>query len=512
MAGERAKVTRNIRMIYVVRATGFLSGILLVPIMIQSLGIDDFGLWILATAVFGYSGLLELGISGAVTKFVAQHRGEENAGELQRTVNSALSVTLLGGAIALAALSLLALFGGPLFKLQPDQLNKYEAVVGLLAVRALFAFPLSIPEAILKGYERYDLTSLVAGLAYLLTFVSIIGLLRAGAGLIEVTMVSILVPCVAGAANSAFAGRVAPSLAFGLSRHPFRQSKELFRYAAAGLVVSITTVAMYQADFFVVGVFLSTAAVGVYAVVAKFNQVVRELDWLTLQSVVPLASRLNSSGDGKRSRDLLLLGTRYLTAFEYPLVATLIVFAGPALAVWIGPSIGQWTWLVQVFLSYSLLIPSVNVAGYMLMGHGTMKPVVRAVLLTAILNVALSIVGTLLLGSIAGVVIGTVVAALATYPYWLFAFSRGLDIGAAALFRASLPSYLLAGVSFIVGSVFLYFVQGPLSLPLLLVGLSAAYLSALLTFMFVILKNPERGMLATELLGRRVAALVFRGG
>jgi O-antigen/teichoic acid export membrane protein len=509
LESSRKALTRNIQGLYAARAVGFLSGLVLVPVLISYLGLSNFGLWVLATAVFGYSGLLELGVSGAATKFVAQHRGEEDVEALQRTVNATVTVALIAGVLASFFLLALAFVGDHIFSITPAEAPLFRSILLLFSIRALFAFALALPEALLKGHERYDLSSMAAAAGYGATLLLTVSLLVTGHGLLEVSLVALLVPAFVALINAAFLARLHREIGFGLTRRPLRDSPGLLTFAAAGSVISLTTVLMYQADFFIVGVLLSTTAVGVYAVVAKFNSAVREFDWLTLQAVIPLASRLNAQGDTGRTRTLLEVGTRYLTVAEFTIVAALIAMMPALLNAWVGPAFVHWAWLGQLFLSYYLLTASVNVAGNILMGRGRMRTLLKVTVVTAALNFGLSIGLTWYWQSIVGVIVGTVIASFATYPYWLWAFSHELGSSPLVILRQTAPSYGAAGIAFLFGTAITTFVP---ALPAAVVVLSFVLVVAASLFIYalVFLDPHERALVTRELLGSKIADRLIR--
>jgi O-antigen/teichoic acid export membrane protein len=79
-------------------------GIITIPLLIRQLGVEEYGLWTLASAVIGVVTLAEAGLSTATTVFVAQDLGEEDVDGLSQTLT--VTVTMMLMMATLAAVSL----------------------------------------------------------------------------------------------------------------------------------------------------------------------------------------------------------------------------------------------------------------------------------------------------------------------------------------------------------------------------------------------------------------------
>ena len=67
----------NIATSYLRFGTGMLTVFLMMPFVIASIGMEQFGLWSLLFAVVGLFGLLDLGLATAAVKHVAEAAGSE---------------------------------------------------------------------------------------------------------------------------------------------------------------------------------------------------------------------------------------------------------------------------------------------------------------------------------------------------------------------------------------------------------------------------------------------------
>src|SRR5690242_1464671 len=82
-------------------------GFFLAPFVVHHLGNITYGVWILITSLVSYMGLLDLGMRGAVTRFVSKGAAQQSDQEANEAVSGALWIRLwLGAAIVVVAVLL----------------------------------------------------------------------------------------------------------------------------------------------------------------------------------------------------------------------------------------------------------------------------------------------------------------------------------------------------------------------------------------------------------------------
>jgi O-antigen/teichoic acid export membrane protein len=86
------------------------------PFVVHHLGNVTYGVWILANSSIAYMALLDLGMRGAVTHFVAKHHALGEHLESTRAVSVALGFRLLIGLIVMIASLALAALATKIFR------------------------------------------------------------------------------------------------------------------------------------------------------------------------------------------------------------------------------------------------------------------------------------------------------------------------------------------------------------------------------------------------------------
>src|SRR5258706_11823448 len=80
-------------------ATAVLINLVAIPITIRYLGVEGYGIFVLLTGLFGYFGLLDFGFSDGVIKYVAHHLELGDHESVTRSINAALLVQIITGAV-----------------------------------------------------------------------------------------------------------------------------------------------------------------------------------------------------------------------------------------------------------------------------------------------------------------------------------------------------------------------------------------------------------------------------
>jgi membrane protein EpsK len=91
-------VARNVSTRYIAIVVEGLIGLMVLPFNVAHLGRSAYGLWALTTSITWFVGVLDLGYSGALVKFVAEYRAWRDHTALNEVVSTiAMVFTALGG-------------------------------------------------------------------------------------------------------------------------------------------------------------------------------------------------------------------------------------------------------------------------------------------------------------------------------------------------------------------------------------------------------------------------------
>lgn len=140
-----------------------------VPLLLDRLGHERFGLLALAWGLIGYASVLDLGVGRALTHHIAVARGKSNGTAIPDLLVSALRVTWTTGTTALAIVVIAVLFGAKDFMaagvVSVPEFRASLAILGLaLLLQAVSASYRGVGEAYLR-FRALGLLRMLLGLA-----------------------------------------------------------------------------------------------------------------------------------------------------------------------------------------------------------------------------------------------------------------------------------------------------------------------------------------------------------
>ena len=381
---------------------------LLTPFILARLDSTLYGLWVLVGSVMAYGSLLDFGISGAITKYVAEYRAREQFDDAQHLVGTALVTYLtLGLLVVLLSIAFAPLFPR-IFNIPPENHSTARWLVILSGLGIGVAIPGNSTTAILRGLQRFDLLNLIGIISTLLLAIVTVIVLLLGGGVIHVAAVGIAVNFVMLIPTVWLIHRIAPDLRFGFVGASRRMFRILTSFSSSIFMLHIGGQLETKTDEIVIGAFLPVSTVTPYNLARKLSTLPQMLTEQFLTLLLPLASKLHAENDHARLRSLYIISTRLSLAIFLPVGVCLVFLARPFLTVWVGAAFAGYVPLVLILSLASLIDTSTWPAGSVLQGMGLPRFSGIMSIISGLSNLALSIILVKKIG-VMGVALGTLI-------------------------------------------------------------------------------------------------------
>lgn len=445
----------NVLSNYVTKLVSLATWFLLTPFILNKLGATDYGLWVLIGSVVSYGSVLELGIAGAVTKYVAEYTARGEPARAQSLIATVLRIYTVLGVVAFG-LSVAAAPAFPqIFQVPPEGRWTASNLVLIMGLAVGISIPSTITTAILWGLQRYDVYNALSVGGSLLTAVASVAVLLLGGGVIGMVAVTIPITLTMQVLAIWCIRRLGPELQFGWSGGEWQHVRPIVSFSWALFVTLLAGRLQTKTDEIVIGVFLPVSAVTPYALARKLSELPQVLTNQFMKILPPMASELDAVDDRARLRSLYVFGTRVTLATFVPLACILIVLARPILGLWVGSDYADSEVLVVILTLAGLIATSQWPAELILQGMDRHRPLAWMSSCSAIANVLLSIV---LLGQLGlvGVALGTLLPTTAVslgliLPYSMRTIGISASCGLRQIFlpvlAPALPTVLTLVVS-----------------------------------------------------------------
>lgn len=492
-------IARNLSTRYLAIGTEMALGLVVLPMNVSHLGPAAYGLWMLTWSVTAYFTMLDLGYQNGLIKYVAQYRAKGDT----RALNEILSTMF----VVFAALAGLAYLGAivaafnldALFQLSPEQVRLGRTVLLIVSLHVAAALAFGVFGGVINGFQRYDLNNVVGAVTGIVTALVNIAVLLAGYGLIELVAATTAVRLVSYLVYRANAYRVFPQLSVRPSLFRMARLREITPFSIHMAVIDWAHKLNHSFDVIVIGAFLNTTMVAVWAVAQRLSDAAQRLSNQLNEVLFPTVVDNDTASRLDRLQSILLIGTRLSLATVVPIAGTLMLNASPLILAWVGPDFAESALVLQILAATVIARVGASTANTVLKGAGKHRLVAVTGVVTAIVNLSLSL---LLIGrfGLLGVAVGTLIPVTIGSSAVLFpAGCRRLDVSLARAWREALwPALWPATVM----TAFMVLTRAaiPPSLVFVVLHTVAGMLVYALTFGFLAVRPQERRFFVSRLL------------
>jgi O-antigen/teichoic acid export membrane protein len=350
-------------------------GVLTVPLYLERLGPDRYGVLSIGWVIVGYFSLFDLGLGLALTQLVSEWAAKGRERELPALIWTGLGLMLalglLGAVIVVASSGALAQH---VFKMPEELRGEGSGAFVVMGLSLPFVISTAGLSGVLNAKERFDLTSLLRltmGLATTLGALAVTFVTRHLAWVVSALLV---VRIAIWAVHLYLCLRVLPELRRGAVDRVL--VRPLLRFGGWVTVSNVVSPIMTNLDRFLIGALISAAAVAYY--VAPYETVTRL--WIIPASLtatlLPSFAACSPSDGG--ARDLLFeRGVKFVFMALYPVALLVVTFAPEMLRLWLGAEFARQSAPVMRIIMVGVFVNSLaHVAQAFILGGG--RPEVSA--------------------------------------------------------------------------------------------------------------------------------------
>jgi len=452
------------------------------PFVVRHLGNGAYGVWVLIGSLTGYLGLLDMGVRGAVTRYVAKFHAQADHQQANETASSAMMIFSSAGMLAIlisAALGALALTRLHI----PEGFQEQARVVLLIAgVTVAVSLVGGVYGGILVALQRFDLVNAIEIITSGLRALVIVFALRRGAGITALALVQLGGGLLSALSNVALVAKLYPELRIRPNRANRQHLKMIFSFSVYSFLLQIFSYLILYTDSVVIAAFLPINFVTFFAIAGNLITYARGLTRGISSTVTPLASRLEAAGDFAGLRRTALTSACYSTSLMMPIGLTFLLRGSSFISLWMGPEYASLSGGVLWILAWMAIFSAGPGAGWaVVQGIGKHQPLVPVYLIEALANLAMSIALVRTMG-IFGVAWGSTIPNLiACFLFWPWYMRRILQIPVRQYVMSTWGTPLLAMFPFALGTYLfermfpatklsVFFTQVAATLPLALIG------------------------------------------
>lgn len=330
----RKRILLNIGSSWASSAVVGIVGVIIVPVMLNSVGKVAYGVWALVASTLSYITILDAAFSLAVNRFVAYYRHDQE----RRNSFVSASFALLGGMAVITALGgvMLSFFILKVFPSIPRELG-WEARVTCVLVGLTLACRMleSVFRGTVQGFELYTWSNTVTMVANVVRLFCTVTLLWFWESIVAVQAAYLMTAMVSALLMFVHARLKVEGMAISLSLVGRDAMMEIFRYTGHSLVRTGSRVVTYCTMTLMLGWFGTPSDIAVYSVASTIPGFIGGLLAGAQNVFLPSASRLFAEGHVERLRNLVKKGTLLSAVLTCIPVILTCVFSEELLSFWL---------------------------------------------------------------------------------------------------------------------------------------------------------------------------------
>jgi O-antigen/teichoic acid export membrane protein len=388
--------------------------LVLSPYIVRRLGDTAYGLWVLLGSLVGYLGLLDFGIRGAVTRYVAKLHAAAADAEASRITSTAATIVSIAAVVAVVGSVVLATSIVQNFDITPAETVTARIVVILGGLTIAATLLGGVFGGIVIGVQRFDLNGQIEIGVGIVRALGIYIALRVGFGLVALAVIQLAVSVARTGASAWLAGRLYPTLRLRFGVWEREALRELVSFSLYSTLLVFSSTLILYSDSVVIGALLPVQAITFFAIASNLTSYARALIGGLSSTLGPRASALEVQG-GDQIRQVTLRASRIATLLILPIALTFLLRGEAFIGLWMGARYAETSGEILRILTYGLVgWTTGQVTLYAVIGVNRHKGLVPFYIAEAVINLGLSLLWVRQMG-LPGAAWGTTVPTLVSW-------------------------------------------------------------------------------------------------
>lgn len=457
--------------------------LLYVPLLLTGIGQSEYGLFQMIGSIMAYICMMEVMISGGVTRFYCKFFFEANDHGMDSTLASARSIFIKFGCVAFVAVAIAAVVVSVLYSHVLTEFQVVEATVMLLILAANLNITMhnSLNVAVINAHERFVFLKTIQILSVVLQPVVVLILLNFFPFAVTVCVVQLMANLACAIAQWVFARKILGAKV-RLCEGYEGLKRDLIAFSGGILLMLIADQLFWKTNQLVLGYMGGMGVVAVYSVAMQIAQTAYQPLGTAISSVfVPKVSQLYFEKKDIGAISELFINVGRLAS--YPLLLVLlgfILFGREFVFLWAGSEYEEAYYIaLLVMIPFTVdLLQNISISIMQVMNCYADRG--KIYLLMAVLNFVLVIIVVPKFGALGAAAVTGFTMFLGSGVALNVYFARKLKLDVIRFWREIAPILLKQG------GVAILFAVAWVSVPILLDGWTALLLGiALFTVVYV---------------------------
>lgn len=424
-------------------------GIVLSPVVVHSLGNNLYGIWTIIVAFSGYYGLVNLGISPAVSYYLSHHYARGEYEQINKIASTAFFVLILLSFFILIISIAIGFAGGKIFLIAEDNILVFRMTVFIMAINFALGFVFAPLQSVLITLQRYDLRNANQIFFDVSRSIIIYIALSLGYKVVALSIITCFFTLLNNISFGIIVNKIFPELKLKFSYASKNVLKKIANYGSLALLSELGRQLIFYSASFIIGIFLEVQFIAFYAIAGNLVEYARNLIGAMTRVFFPVVAQKYSRSEFKELQELYIEGTKYAFSISVIIIAGLLFMGKQFIILWMGNDyVKCYNVLMVLCIGYLPFFLS-YVANQILLGTKKMIFVAKVNCICAVLNILFGIILIKYKGII-GVAFGLSIALMIQSFWFLIKCNSILNITVIKFFQRSFLRPIISAVPIVV--------------------------------------------------------------
>jgi len=412
MKGKKIGVILGYTAMFIQSITSFV----LTPILIVAFGNGSFGVYRLILSISSYFALADLGLSNAIVRYISEYKARNDKLSESRFISLVVLIDIF-------VCSFFILFGFIFYKkihyifgssFSLSELNLLSSLFFLIMFSGIINLFSNLTVGIIKSYENFAFLKIISILSTIVRFILAIILISIGKSTFEIVLLDLILSILQLIITTIYCV-INIRIRFSLKLVSKNYATEILSYSLIVFIDAIAFHLFWNADNFIIGVFLSSTAIAIYSIGTQISTLFFSISIIVSDVIMPgiVAKVASNTTDYELTLEMVRIGRIKLMILALPVIG--FIFLGREfITFWVGVDYLQAYWIALLVIIPSTIAGVFDSGLYIMWAKNKHKVKSLVSFAIAILNIILSIILVKRIGII-GAAVGTSFAYIAGY-------------------------------------------------------------------------------------------------
>lgn len=367
-----------------------LFSIIITPIVVTSLGIKEYGIYTFFNTVISLLGLLDFGISTAISKYLSEYYAQKNEEKIRKLLGTALTIFTGVGVTGLIVFGLGAIV--PSFSSSLVDYSHYTLGIIFAGLTFFLMVSTSIYSITFAALQRFDISSKIGIVILTVQQISILVLVLMGYSINEIFVLQFFISLASFLTQRHLARKILPELPRKFLWDKVEAVK-CYKFGVTTFINNIATTSLTYLDRLIIPFFLGPSSLTYYSLPGNITNRIPSLSNSLSVILFPMASGLHGMGDMDKIRNLYIRSFRLITVIAAAMTVTTLAYAHQILQYWISAEFADKATMVLIILAFTnFVLALASPLSNFLLGLGKLKFITTLSITMAVVNTILLVI------------------------------------------------------------------------------------------------------------------------